>query len=259
MDISEILAEAGAIQQWTVDLQRRIHRHPELKYEEVETSHLVRRTLDELGISYRAPIAETGVLATIGRGDGPCVALRADMDALPIQEEVDLPFRSEIDGKMHACGHDCHTAMLLGAARLLKEREHALHGPVKLFFPPAEDEVPAANPCAGKGLSKPACRSVLWAARHALDSDWHAGQPGWNFAGGRQFPAHLLGLEAVFESPPLMAGEDFAYYLEQVPGCFVGLGTMNESIDATNHLRHPRFKADEDALPIGVALHVRLR
>jgi IAA-amino acid hydrolase len=79
------------------------------------------------------------VVATLGDGDGPCVALRADMDALPIHEETDVPFRSEVDHKMHACGHDCHTAMLLGAARLLKKHESELRGTVKLIFQPAEE------------------------------------------------------------------------------------------------------------------------
>jgi IAA-amino acid hydrolase len=139
MSAKDILGEARAIQDWIVDIRRRLHRHPELMYEEVETSRLVRETLDSLGIEYRWPIAETGVVATLGNGDGPCVALRADMDALPIHEEADVDFRSEVDGKMHACGHDCHTAMLLGAARLLKEREAELPGVVKLLFQPAEE------------------------------------------------------------------------------------------------------------------------
>ena len=124
---------------WIIDIRRQLHRHPELMYEEVKTSQLVRDTLDGLGISYESGLAKTGVLASIGSGDGPCVGLRADMDALPIHEETDVPFRSEVEGKMHACGHDCHTAMLLGAARVLKERESEINGTVKLLFQPAEE------------------------------------------------------------------------------------------------------------------------
>ena len=121
-------------------------------YQEVETSRLVRATLDELGIPYRYPLAETGVVATLGAGTGPCIALRADFDALPIHEEADVPFRSEVDGRMHACGHDCHTAMLLGAARLLKAREHELRGTVKLIFQPAEEGGAGADRMCHEGV-----------------------------------------------------------------------------------------------------------
>lgn len=384
MDKQAILADARAIEDWVVALRRKIHRRPELMYEEVETSRLVRETLDELGISYQAPIAKTGVLATVGTGDGPCVALRADMDALPIHEEVEVDFRSEIDGKMHACGHDCHTAMLLGAARLLKEREDSLPGPVKLLFQPAEEGGAGGERMRSEGaLENPEVQRIfglhvmpwiptgtiasragtLLAATSALKivihgKGGHAAAPHkavdpvvtaakaivevqsliareldpldsgvisiTTMRGGEvfnvipqdveltgtiraltieglqliqmrvremiehiavanrcravvEFPGHdypptvndahcwdlareigagLLGQASVAESPPLMAGEDFAYYLERVPGCFVGLGTMNEAIDATYNVHHPRFKADEAALPIGVALHV---
>ncbi len=139
MTASTTLQDAQGIAAWIIDLRRRLHRIPELKYEEVQTSALVRTTLDELGIPYVSGIAETGVVATVGPKTGPCVALRADMDALPIEEAVPSDFRSTHPGKMHACGHDCHTAMLLGAAKLLKQREASLPGPVKLIFQPAEE------------------------------------------------------------------------------------------------------------------------
>src|SRR5438874_4495470 len=130
---------AAAAREWIVAIRRELHQFPELGYQEVRTSELIRRKLDELGIPYRHPVAETGVVATLGSGDGPCVALRADMDALPITEEADVGFRSRNEGRMHACGHDCHTAMLLGAARVLKQREGEIRGTVKLLFQPAEE------------------------------------------------------------------------------------------------------------------------
>ena len=131
MELSEIASQSKEIHQWIVEKRRTIHRHPELMYEEFETSKLVQNTLKELEIPYKKDIAITGVVGTIGNGKGPCIALRADMDALPIHEETDIDFKSEIDGKMHACGHDCHTAMLLGAARVLKENEHKINGTIK--------------------------------------------------------------------------------------------------------------------------------
>jgi len=139
MQISEILSQSKEIHQWIVEKRRTIHRNPELMYEEFETSRLVQNTLKELDITYEKDIAITGVVGIIGNGSDPCIALRADMDALPIHEEADVDFRSEIDDKMHACGHDCHTAMLLGAAKVLKENEHTIDGTIKLIFQPAEE------------------------------------------------------------------------------------------------------------------------
>ena len=139
MDYHKIKDESMSISDWIISIRRELHEHPELMYEEFKTSELIRRELDKLEISYKHPIAETGVLASIGNGNGPCVALRADMDALPIHEETDVSFKSKIDGKMHACGHDCHVSMLLGAAKLLKGKADQINGTVKLLFQPAEE------------------------------------------------------------------------------------------------------------------------
>ena len=375
--------EAKKISDWIIDIRRELHKHPELMYEEVKTSALVRRELDKLGIQYQSPIAETGVLASIGNGKGPCVALRADMDALPIHEETDVPFRSEVDGKMHACGHDCHTAMLLGAARILKSKENDFNGTIKFLFQPAEeggaggklmrDEGALENPDVErifglhvwpqmptgqigsregtflaatsfldltiKGVGGHAAvphltkdpvltsaqiitnlQSIISRELDPLDSGVvsisaiHAGQaanvipsevkilgtirsltmeglkklqkrvkeicesvakahgckaiidyPGndypptvndgemWQFA--KNIGSEMLGKENVSELDAVMGGEDFAYYTEKVKGCFVVLGMNNPDIDATYSVHHPMFKADEDALHIGTALH----
>lgn len=138
-EASEVQKEAGEVASWIIDVRRELHKIPELMYEEHKTSAVIRRVLDQLGVEYRFPLAVTGVVATIGHGDGPTVALRADMDALPINETVEWEHKSGVEGVMHACGHDAHTAMLLGAARLLKAREEKLKGRVLLIFQPAEE------------------------------------------------------------------------------------------------------------------------
>ncbi len=380
---SGVLSEARELSGWIVGLRRRLHAIPELGYEEHKTSQLIRETLTELGIPWQGPIAETGVVATLSGGRGPCVALRADIDALPIEEQADVPFRSQHPGRMHACGHDCHTAMLLGAARLLKQRESELKGTVKLIFQPAEEGLAGAERMCHAGVLRdppverifgmhvwPATPTGQMAGRagtflaatgfmhivvegvggHAamphltvdpvctaakivvelqtiisrevdpLQSgvvsvtSFHGGEttnvipgevrlsgtmrsqtlegllflqrrirefvegiaavhrcrarvefPGTNFPAtvntpalwdlAREIGSELLGAESVQESPPVMGGEDFAFYTQQVPGCFIGLGIRNEELGSTWGLHHPRFLVDEAALPLGTALH----
>lgn len=134
-----------------VELRREIHRHPELGFEETRTQALVERELDELGIEHRR-VAKTGVVGVIrGSKPGRVVALRADMDALPITEKSGEAFSSEVPGKMHACGHDAHTAMLLGAARVLQSMRDELHGSVVLLFQPAEEGPGGAEPMIAEG------------------------------------------------------------------------------------------------------------
>ena len=145
-----------------VELRRTIHRHPELGFEEFETCALVERELEALGIAHRR-VAKTGVVGVIrGKLPGRVVALRADMDALPITERTGLPFASEMPGKMHACGHDAHTAMLLGAARVLQEQREQLHGSVVLLFQPAEEGPGGAEPMIAEGaLDDPRVEAVV--------------------------------------------------------------------------------------------------
>ncbi len=129
-----------------VALRREIHRFPELGFEEERTASLVERELDTLGIAHRR-VAKTGVVGVIrGAGGGKVAGLRADMDALPVDERSGEPFSSEVPGKMHACGHDAHTAMLLGAARVLQAHREKLGGDVVLLFQPAEEGPGGALP-----------------------------------------------------------------------------------------------------------------
>lgn len=386
MRFADVLGRAVAEKTWIVDLRRRLHQIPELRYQEFETKRLVLETLREIGISSPIEMAETGLVATVGSGDGPCVALRADMDALPIQELTDVHFRSQRPGVMHACGHDCHTAMLLGAAKILKSIEDDLPGKVKLIFQPAEEGGAGADRLINEGaLDNPkvdrvfglhvwptlptgqiASRGgVLLAAAgefrltvrgrggHAAfphiahdpivaisqiigafqsivarESDplsptvlsvtsVHGGtaynvvpgevvasgtirslrteelhrireamrrvseniaramrceavledQPGdpdypatvntpecWETA--KTVAAEFISRSDIHEISPVMGGEDFAFYLEKVPGCFVALGIRNDAIGANHFVHTPFFKVDEEALPLGTAMHV---
>ncbi len=153
----DILGEARQVRE---DL----HRHPELSYEEERTGALVAEHLRGLGLDeVRAGVARTGVVGVLrGRAGGPCVALRADMDALPVTEETGLPYASEREGVMHACGHDGNTAVLMAVARLLSERRDELPGAVKFIFQPAEEGYAGAKAMVEEGcLEAPPPDAIL--------------------------------------------------------------------------------------------------
>lgn len=126
-----------------VEFRRDLHRYPELSFEESRTASKVAERLSRLGIDFKTGVGGHGIVADIRGGDGPTIALRADMDALPIQEETGLDFASENPGVMHACGHDAHTTILIGAAELLTGREFP--GTVRLLFQSAEEIVAGAR------------------------------------------------------------------------------------------------------------------
>lgn len=138
--MNDIRNRARELQDYVVAFRRDIHQHPEASLQEFRTTDRICEELDKLGISYRRT-EPTGVIAEIqgGKGPGKCVALRGDIDALSLTEHTDLPFKSINDGFMHACGHDTHGAMLLGAARLLSEIRDQYSGTVRLLFQPAEE------------------------------------------------------------------------------------------------------------------------
>ncbi len=150
---ASILAAAHAIHDDVIAIRRRLHRRPEIGLQLPGTQALIVEELERLGLAPQPGTAITSVTATIeGALPGPTVLLRADMDALPVQESTRLDFASEVEGAMHACGHDTHVAMLLGAARLLVERRAEIHGRVLLMFQPGEEGLGGAKAMLEEGL-----------------------------------------------------------------------------------------------------------
>lgn len=138
--MKSLLQEAKEIESEIIEIRRAVHANPELSYHEVQTAKFVASKLRELGIEVRTKVGGTGVVGMLRGGkEGKVVALRADMDALPVTEEVEVPFKSRNAGAMHACGHDTHIAMLLGAAKLLARHREDVFGTIKFFFQPAEE------------------------------------------------------------------------------------------------------------------------
>ena len=154
---ADLWHDAGEQQDWVVQTRRELHRTPELLFDEKKTSAKIAQVLTALNVNFtsgwakntkRAELAAkgfvsgeggTGIVAQIGSGKEPCVLLRADIDGLPIHENIESPWKSTEKGKMHACGHDGHAAMLLGAAAVLKRRESEIKGTIRLIWQPAEE------------------------------------------------------------------------------------------------------------------------
>lgn len=154
-DIDRLKSDIDELVPDMVAMRRDLHEHPELAFEEVRTSGIVAGRLRALGLDVRTGVAKTGVVGTLKGGKAQpgakTLAIRADMDALPIHELNNLDYRSTIDGKMHACGHDGHTSVLLAVADLLTKRREELNGNVKFVFQPAEEVIGGAEPMVKEG------------------------------------------------------------------------------------------------------------
>lgn len=150
---SAIRPEIQALQSELVNWRRSLHQKPELGFREHLTAEFVAQKLQQWDISYQTGIAQTGIVATIlGNQPGPVLAIRADMDALPVQEENNVPYRSQHDGRMHACGHDGHITIALGTACYLSQHRDSFAGTVKFIFQPAEEGPGGAKPMVAAGV-----------------------------------------------------------------------------------------------------------
>ena len=155
VEASQLRFEIRALQPKLVEWRRRLHQRPELGFTEQLTAEFISNKLQEWGIKNQIGIAKTGIVATIDSGKpGPVLAIRADIDALPIQEENEVSYRSQHDGIMHACGHDGHTAIALGTAYYLANHREDFKGTVKIIFQPAEEGPGGAQPMIEAGVLK---------------------------------------------------------------------------------------------------------
>lgn len=197
--VTSIKQEFDEILPGVIADRRHFHENPELAFEEVKTAAYVTERLQQLGVEdIKTGVGKTGVTGLIrgGKGDGKVIMLRADMDALPILEEVEAEYTSKVDGKMHACGHDAHTAMLLGVTRILMQHRDSFKGTVKVLFQPAEEVPPGGAQAMIKdgALENPKVDAAL--GLHVA-SDMPAGQIGWrvgpNSAGSDRFRAVIQG------------------------------------------------------------------
>lgn len=163
LDLSQVRPDIQGLHPDLLKWRRNFHQYPELGFKEDLTAEFVARKLQAWGIDHETGIAKTGIVATIaGKQPGPVLAIRADMDALPIQEENEVDYRSQHDGVMHACGHDGHTAIALGTAKYLAEHRANFSGTVKIIFQPAEEGPGGAKPMIEAGvLENPTVEAIV--------------------------------------------------------------------------------------------------
>jgi amidohydrolase len=193
----DLLSGAGRLLEGAVDVRRRIHSNPELGLDLPATQQIVLEELDAIGLAGRTGVRCSSVVAELdGPEGGPSTLLRADMDALEMPEDTGLPYASKAEGRMHACGHDAHVAMLLGAARLLAERRDRLPGRVVLMFQPGEEGHDGAKTMLEEGLLEdhgPFDRAFALHISSLLPSGWLACRPGPMLASADEFHITVTG------------------------------------------------------------------
>jgi metal-dependent amidase/aminoacylase/carboxypeptidase family protein len=217
----------------------------------------VLEALDGLNLDVTTGKTASSVVAVLeGPRPGPTTLLRGDMDALPMPEETGLPYASTVAGAMHACGHDAHTAMLAGAAKLLGAHREHLAGRVVFMFQPGEEGAGGAQAMLDEGLLErrgPIDRAFALHVIPLIPSGMVAGRPGPTMATG------LLGKGRVLRMPtPVMASEDWSFVLQKVPGCILALGVAPPGVQQPASIHSSRMVLDEAAMTTGIALHAAL-
>jgi amidohydrolase len=220
----DFLKESRQLFEYTRALRRDFHRHPELGFQEVRTAGIVAQELNQLGLEVSTGVGKTGVVALLeGDQPGPVVLMRVDMDALPIQEETGAEYASTVNGVMHACGHDGHTAIGLTVARMLQQHRQSLKGSVKLVFQPAEEGLGGAEAMLNDGVmtnpSPDAALSVhLWNEKPV---GWIGVTPGPVMAAADIFRIRLRGkgghgAQPHFTADPVIAAAQIICALQTV-------------------------------------------
>ena len=211
----EIKQEAIKEQTYLIDIRRQLHRYPELGLHEFRTAHRIEEELDRVGIPHTR-VGDTGVLGILKgeRGAGSIIALRADIDALPIRETHETEYCSAVPGVMHACGHDAHTACLLGATKLLAAHRAELAGEVRLIFQPAEEIGQGAKPFVEAGVLDGVERVFGLHTAYDLPAGTVGLKPGLNNAAVDHFRVEIKGKAAHVSTPDL--GADALYIASQL-------------------------------------------
>src|SRR5436309_1950508 len=223
-----------------ISARRDLHQHPELGFEETRTGALVADRLRALGYAVTTQVGRTGVVGLLdgGGGSGRCVMLRADMDALPVEEATDVPYRSRQPGKMHACGHDGHVAIGLEVARRLHAARLPGGGVVKLAFQPAEEIAARAQAMIAAGVREaPRVDAAFGGSaevryrrlcRPTVNDERMTGVMA-------EAATEIVGKGKVASGVRTMGGEDMSFFLAQVPGCFAFVGSAPRAGKASPH------------------------